>query len=66
MGIVIRCDVEVALLVKGSIGYDDVAVGIETEEVAECLDGAGTARHRVACTERRRSVLFQRLPGDTA
>jgi len=38
MGIVIRSDVEVPLLVKGSIGYDDVAVGIETEEVAECLD----------------------------
>ena len=28
MGIVIRCDVEVALLVKGSIGYDDVTVGV--------------------------------------
>ena len=38
MGIVIRSDVEVPLLVEVSIGYDDVAVGIETEKVAECLD----------------------------
>ena len=66
VGIVIRSDVEVPLLVKGSIGYDDVAVGIETEEVAKGLDGAGTAGHRVVHTERSRSVLFQRLPGDAA
>ena len=44
-GIVIRSDVEVPLLVKDSIGYDYVAAWIETEEVTECLDGAGTAGH---------------------
>ena len=47
MGIVIRGDMEVPLLVKGAIGYDDVAVRVEAEEVAEGLYGAGTAGHCV-------------------
>jgi len=45
MGIVIRSDLEVALHVKGAIGYDYVTMWIETEEIAKSLDGTGTARH---------------------
>lgn len=61
--IVIRSDVEDAMLVKGAIGYYDVAVRVETEEVAEGLDGAGAAGHGVVCACH---VLSQRLPGGAA
>ena len=61
VGIIVRSDVEVALLVKGAIGYDDVAVRIEAEKVAEGLDGADTAGHRIICAVHE---LFQRLPGE--
>lgn len=63
VGVVVGGDVEVAIFVKGSIGYDDVAVGIEAQEVAEGLDGAGAAGYGVACACH---VLFQCLPGDSA
>ena len=52
MGIIIGSDVEAAMLVKCSIGYDYVAVWIETEEIAECLDGTGTTGNSVPRTPR--------------
>ena len=65
-GIVIRSNLEVAILIKGSIRYDDVAMWIKTEEIAECLNGTGTTRYGVVHTQRpvlsgvegSRSVLF--------
>ena len=43
--VIIRGDAEVPLLVKCAIGYDDVAVRIEAEEVTKRLDGAGATGH---------------------
>lgn len=45
VGIVIRGDLDVPLLVTGSIGYNDVAVGMKDEDIAEGLGGAGAAGH---------------------
>lgn len=63
MGVVVRGDAEVPLFVEGAIGDDDVAVGVEAEEVSEGLNGAGAAGHGVAWTCH---VLFQRLPSEPA
>ena len=60
--VVIRGDAKFAMLVKSAIGYDYVAVRIETEEVTECLDGTRTAGHG---NVRSGHVLFQRPPGGT-
>ena len=40
-GVIITGKMKAIRIVKAAVGYDDVAMGVEAEKIAEGLDGAG-------------------------
>jgi hypothetical protein len=61
-----RCDPELAFTVKKAVGHQYMTMGIETEEVAERLDGNCRTRNSFAFVTDKRVKLLQGVTRATA